>query len=343
MDNSRKQPYFSVLVPVYNVEQFLHACVQSVFKQDFTDFELILVDDGSTDSSGEICDCLEKEHPQVRVIHQKNTGLLSARRAGIRAASGSHIVFLDSDDYLAEGTLSVLHRQFEESGCDGVFYGWQQVDDGKLLDSGRITEQSERITDKRDLYRKCLLNWDFNSLCIKSVSRNVFDGRDYSSWYHVQSGEDLLQSIEILKNCRSVMLIPDLLYFYRKNTSSITRAKHFETYDLDMSVQNEVLKFLESEEVFTEADYRELRNFNTRNMLDTVVTVCRSAESPERCTEYLDLIRSGEFYQRFILPFPFTTKDLGLSLPLYLAFRNGRYAKVRLLVKLYDSVRKRGK
>ena len=90
---------FSIIVPVYNVEKYLEECVSSILKQDFTDYEVILVDDGSTDSSGIMCDEIAKTHRNFKVVHQQNSGVSVARNIGLSTALGEYIIFLDSDDF----------------------------------------------------------------------------------------------------------------------------------------------------------------------------------------------------------------------------------------------------
>lgn len=96
-----KKPILSIIIPVYNVEQYLNKCIDSILSQTFTDFELILADDGSTDNSGKICDKYSKIDPRIIVIHKENGGQSSARNAGLNIASGKYITFVDSDDYIS--------------------------------------------------------------------------------------------------------------------------------------------------------------------------------------------------------------------------------------------------
>ena len=117
-----KKPKISVVIPVYNVEQFLRECVDSVLEQTVSDFEIILVDDGATDSSGAICDEYGAKDQRVRVIHQANGGLSAARNRGLDAANGEYIYFLDSDDYLAPNTLEALLECAEQAAADVVFF-----------------------------------------------------------------------------------------------------------------------------------------------------------------------------------------------------------------------------
>ena len=97
--------YFSIIVPVYNVEKYLRECIDSILCQTFTDFELILVDDGSKDESGKICDEYAEKDNRIKVIHKENGGQSTARNCGVKESSGKYIVFLDSDDFISEDTI----------------------------------------------------------------------------------------------------------------------------------------------------------------------------------------------------------------------------------------------
>ncbi len=115
---------FSIVVPVYNVEKYLCECIDSILEQSFKDFELILVDDGSLDNSGNICDRYASMDTRIIVVHKKNGGLSSARNAGIKIAQGEYVVFVDSDDYIQSGTFLLgMSKLIENGGVDVITYG----------------------------------------------------------------------------------------------------------------------------------------------------------------------------------------------------------------------------
>ncbi len=116
------QVKISVVIPVYNVEAYLRECVDSVLDQTFQDFEIILVDDGATDSSGAICDEYAQKDERIRVIHQPNGGLSAARNTGLDAATGKYVYFLDSDDYIRQDSLKLLFDLAEQEQADVVFF-----------------------------------------------------------------------------------------------------------------------------------------------------------------------------------------------------------------------------
>ncbi len=134
----------SIVVPVYNVEKFLRQCVDSVLAQTFRDFELILVDDGSTDGSGEICDQYASQDARIRVIHQRNEGVASARNAGLDVLSGEYAFFVDSDDYLHEKTLETALRALTENDADIAFSDFEKVDAcGKTIATSAATAPAD--------------------------------------------------------------------------------------------------------------------------------------------------------------------------------------------------------
>ena len=153
-------PRVSVIIPVYNVEKYIHRCVDSVLKQTLTDIEIILVDDGSPDGSPAICDKYAVQDSRVHVIHKENGGLASARNAGIRLAVGEYIFFVDSDDWIDAETLEELVAIADAKDVDFVRYrpmyaGWPDHKDGELCDFGTESMLNEGVYNK-DTIRKVI-------------------------------------------------------------------------------------------------------------------------------------------------------------------------------------------
>ena len=127
----------SVIIPVYNVKAYLEKCVESVVNQDFSDYEIILIDDGSSDGSENLCDRLGEKYPEIKVIHQENKGQGGARNTGIENASGEYLLFVDSDDYIKEDALSFLYKTATENGSDIVSFGMDFVEEDGGITSTR--------------------------------------------------------------------------------------------------------------------------------------------------------------------------------------------------------------
>ena len=298
MDNNIK---FSIMTPVYKVEQYLPECIESVLGQTYGNFEFILVDDGSPDRCGEICDEYAEKDSRIRVFHKPNGGLMHTRRYALERASGDYYVFLDSDDYLSLDALETLSRYINETGADCVIYGLEWLrPEGTVqvqcapCDCGRV------ITDKRELYNIIFNNESYNAIWRKCARASCFDGRDYSAWYHINNGEDLIQSIEIVENARSIVFIPEKLYRYRYNSTSITHSNEFDNYSADLEVNEIVLGFLRSTDALRPEDFDRLRNKNLDGMAVEVKRICRYASTREHKYNAIKSIRENAYYSEFL-------------------------------------------
>lgn len=125
-------PFISVIVPVYNVEKYITRCVESLTGQSFQDYEILLIDDGSTDKSGILCDEIEKGYDKVKTYHKRNGGLASARNSGLKCAEGKYVVFVDSDDWVTDDFLEFIYNHLNANPVDILKYGFQRVSDNKL-------------------------------------------------------------------------------------------------------------------------------------------------------------------------------------------------------------------
>lgn len=218
----------SVLVPVYNVEAYLEKCLDSIVNQADSNFEIIIIDDGSTDRSGEICDLYQNKYPNlITVLHKHNQGLLLARRDAFRIAKGDYFICCDSDDMLEPHSLKKLREYIEKTNCDLVLYNaYRMFPDKKLPYFEHIFEDRYvfSCTEKEKVYCCFLSTHSINSMCQKAIRRDLIDNhQDYSKWAYVSNGEDSLQSIYLFAKAKQIGYIDDFLYDYRCNESSMTR------------------------------------------------------------------------------------------------------------------------
>lgn len=309
---------FSVLVPVYNVEKYVAECIESVLKQEYSLFELLLVDDGSTDKSGLICDEYAARDNRIRVFHKPNQGLIHTRRYAIERAKGDYYIFLDSDDMLKHNALNVIDGIISQYKCDCVIYGYERTDIGRVISQTEdITE--EYLTDKKDIYRKCFFSTDMNSLCRKTVKATVFHDYDYHQYYKIQMSEDLLQSLEIYKNSSSIYFSNEKLYLYRVNPNSITQ-RNKET-NIDYTVREKVLHFIEEEQAFSEDDYNKYRDFCIKIFINEIVCICQDNDT-KTIHKLCKLMRDQEYYQKFIKTGITNYKYIGSKSIIFCLFKN---------------------
>ena len=214
----------SVIVPVYNVERFLPACVKSLLAQSFSNFELILVDDGSPDGCGALCDAYAAQDSRVRVIHRKNGGLSAARNSGIDAAAGELLAFVDADDLVAPDYLEQLHTALTTTGADMALCAVEDVnEDGSALPRPEITTPTAAgVFSGRALLEEF---FGTNSTCY-TVAWNKLYRR--SLWKDLRYPEGLIHEDDAVAHrlyacCRQVVCLNLPLYFYRLRQGSICR------------------------------------------------------------------------------------------------------------------------
>lgn len=203
------EPQVSVIVPVYNTAAHLSSCIESILGQTCPDFELILVDDGSTDQSGAICDQFALADSRVRVFHTANNGVSSARNAGLEAVSGKYAVFCDSDDTIAPTLLAVL---LERSDSDLVECGIHSGQEQRVYESDQTFLMCEMTAQVfTGLLQKSLIS----SPCAKLYRMDLIRRFCLQFDTSVNYGEDLIFNLSYLQHCQSYTSVAQCLYFYK--------------------------------------------------------------------------------------------------------------------------------
>lgn len=203
----------SVIIPVYNVEKFLRQCLDSVLTQTFCNLEVIAVDDGSTDSSGNICDEYLQKDNRVRVIHKPNGGLASARNSGLDIARGEWIFFLDSDDYIVPDCLECLYVTATDSGAD-IVTAASTHSENSLGKGSDVCVLDSKTAIWRTLHQTHRM---LNMACAKLYRRNIFDTERFTEgrWY-----EDLDAFYRFFDRARTIAVVSKVMYFYRLHSNS---------------------------------------------------------------------------------------------------------------------------
>ena len=241
--------FFSVIVPVYNVEEYLPACVESVLNQTFSDFELILVDDGSPDRCGEICDIYKKKDSRIKVIHKQNGGLSSARKAGIQVAEGDYVFNLDSDDLIENDTLEYAYNKIIATNCEIVAFSYRWVQKGKTVNvtNDGIDEGLYEGADiKKHIYPRLLMDKNMNHISYylsgKAVKRELLTPHQLNVSDKISLGEDLCCVIPCYLNAKSVYVSKKEAYLYTVRADSLS--KEFKTKQIYLieDVINEISK-----------------------------------------------------------------------------------------------------
>lgn len=323
-------------MPVYNVEKYIIECLESVLNQTYSNYELILVDDGSPDRSGDICREYALKDSRIFSYHIENNGLVHARRYGIEKATGDYYIFLDSDDTLKRNALEVIANAIKKYNCDTVIYGFERVYDGRVI-SQSFDQDEVCLTTKRDLYNMVFFELDKNAMWRKAVKADVFKGIDYSPYYHIKLGEDLLQSLEIYKYSNTTVFIPDILYEYRMNPQSMTHTKRISA--IDFTVRKRVLEFLQSENAFSKEDFDRFRDFCIGLLINTLIEIGMMHATIEKKTELLLQIRQDDYYKTFLNKGITNRKTYGLKTAIYDLFQKKQDILLLTMLGLYGKIK----
>ncbi len=220
-------PQISVIIPVYNIEEYLERCVNSVREQTFDNLEILLVDDGSTDSSGSICDRLATEDSRIRVFHKPNGGSSSARNLGISQAAGEYLGFVDSDDYIAPDMYELLYQAVQEYGVEIAQIGRDEIDaQGNILPNICEPPETVELIGSADFLRELLMHRGDCSFCTKLLKKSLFEQGSFL-FPIGELNEDFKLLVQMLSWVKGIVSLPQTGYhvFYRigSNTRKVEK------------------------------------------------------------------------------------------------------------------------
>lgn len=208
---------FSIIVPVYNVEKYLYQCVESIECQEYKNYEIILVDDGSTDDSSSICDELKNNNKSIKVIHKANGGLSDARNVGTEQATGEYVIYLDSDDYWNDTAfLGKVYEVINSQKSDLVVFGYKKVLDDKYISNYIPRSKSKTIEELVMAGEFNICAWD------KVVKRELLTSNNIYFRKNVYS-EDMEWCSLLFKYVETVSVLPETPHSYRQRSGSITK------------------------------------------------------------------------------------------------------------------------
>lgn len=212
------KPQISIIVPVYNVQKYLNDCINSVIQQIFYNWELILVDDGSKDESGAICDMFAAKDSRITVVHQENSGVSMARNAGIKKSQGEYIFFLDSDDYIQSNALDVLHSAMVASDADCAILSIDYVFEGQEKEEKYILPPEKVVLSEKlnEIYRAFFVRHVFHSACGKLYRSDIIKKNDIQFEKGISILEDGMFVSDYLKRSDIIVTLQDSFYFYRQ-------------------------------------------------------------------------------------------------------------------------------
>lgn len=255
-------PYFSLILPVYNVEKYVKRCVNSLLRQEYTDYEIILVDDGSTDSSGSICDKLADKNNNIFAYHKENGGLSDARNYGMDRAKGNYILFIDSDDWVDEKLLISLHNHLNKSNVDILKFGFQKMQEGNYKNTF-FSYFNIGVYDRRQI-EETILPYTIGPKRLFCYEQNACK----SVWSHVYSlnflrennirfvsereilNEDYLFNLHTLLYAKSLEVTHYILYYYDYREDSLSKRYITNEFERKLKLHREYKLLLERNGLF---------------------------------------------------------------------------------------------
>lgn len=252
----------SIIIPVYNVGKYLSRCIESIQRQTYTNLQIILVDDGSTDSSSELCDEYEKKDDRIIVIHKENGGLSSARNAGLEICQGEFFSFVDSDDWIDENCIDIMLKAILESKSDIVQCGYRKVDDDKNV-IFQSTMENSILNGHKEILDSFFVLQNYNTMACMKLYRSDLLGD--VRFYNGRNNEDTIYFADYINQIDRVQIINDILYNYYINCDSImhSRINKKKVDDAFFSAEYLLKKCLESYPEYICYMRRNICNFST--------------------------------------------------------------------------------
>lgn len=327
---------FSIIVPIFKVEKYLEQCINSILNQDFEDYELILVDDGSPDKCAEICDRYAKVDVRVKVIHKENGGLVSARNRGLEIAEGKYINYIDGDDWIEPGLFQAISDAIKTKDVDVVCFNRY------LNYPDRQEERPQSI--KGGLYNKNKLISDFYPTMLYEPKGKFYTfGIMPSVWSKfvkleiakesfcrdekISFGEDVATSYRWLLKARVVYVLESYYYHYRCSGDSMTKTYHSGRFDNNAHL----IEYLRSTLDLNTYNLKyQLDNYIAFLVLQNVVNESRAKGSCKERAEYTEKCMEKYNMQTFVTKFD--SKDLPLSARCF--FIMAKHKMYKLLIRL---------
>ncbi len=244
------EPLISLVVPIYNVKDYLKRCIVSLINQSYKKLEIILVDDGSTDGSSELCEVLAKGDKRIKVIHKINGGLSDARNTGIVNSTGEYISFIDSDDWLSKDSIKILFNNLRDNNTDISSGKMIRVFNDNINQFQTIEEKCQVFNKEEALENMMYLHEITNSACAKMYKREIFNKIRYPKG---KLYEDLGTTYKVISECKKISVTNQIIYYYYQNSNSIMHYKY-------NSKRLQALEFAKEELEFIEKKYPNIKN-----------------------------------------------------------------------------------
>lgn len=319
-----KDDLISVIVPVYNIEDFIEKCVESIINQTYKNLEIILINDGSKDKSGQICNQLKEKYKNIKVIHKNNEGLSEARNDGIKSAKGKYISFIDGDDYIKSNMYELLYNALKENDCDIAECGFIK----KMPDSTEIIINNckeNQILPGEDAMKSSINNSIFSTVAWnKLYKKSIFE--EHNIFYPKSKlHEDQFTTYKIFEKSKKSIKIKESLYYYVQRDNSIMKTFNIKRLDGCEAIK-ETMAFIENKYKYM---LPEVIDIYYKILIENLQMLYENKQSIPEYKKYAKLIRKDlQIYKQYITNKKIINKLVVINLSLNLFYIINRSKKI---------------
>ncbi len=293
---------YSIIVPIYKVENYLKQCVESLINQTYKNLEIILVDDGSPDRCPAICNDFAKSDNRIKVIHKKNGGLVSARKAGAEVSTGEYVFCVDGDDFVARDMVEKVHNVIKNCEVDVIAFGFYkdiEENENKIqFEYGYYDKERIKAQIFPYLVEHKSAKYFPNAIVWKAYKRDIYVKEQLSIDNSIKIGEDLVCTKALISKVNSMYIMEDCFYFYRTNCSSMTKEKKPFAWNVPKLIYNHLEESLDKNYDFSDQLYRNVAH----NVFNVAVSQFYNKElsQEEIKKQIVDNIENDEVYSKCI-------------------------------------------
>lgn len=269
----------SIIVPIYNTEKYLRRCIESIINQTYRNIEVILINDGSTDGSANICDEFMLKDNRISVIHKKNSGVSFCRNRGIKLSIGDYLQFVDSDDYLDIDMTENLVKSIEANDADLVICGYKRIEDltnSQILRSFAVEERVLGLDGFKQIYDGLYDSYYLNSPCNKLYRAKIIKDNGILFNTNMDLGEDLLFNVDVFKKSASFVISSSCPYNYVVYNTKDTLSSKFRTnhYEIEKSLLNNLMSmYTQNDQILYAKQLRNLKRTYSKELINSLKVI----------------------------------------------------------------------
>lgn len=332
---------YSVCIAAYNVEKYIDECIKSVLNQTFSNFELIIVDDGSNDNTGHILDEYNKKDSRIKVFHNDvNKGPLFSKVRAINASTGDYLMFMDSDDYYEKNAIERMNDIVYKYDPDLILFNYRKVYPNKKIIEKEKDNKIIQFDDsnRNEFLLEVLRNSKFNSICLKCVKASLVKNNLHipdEDYINVRRADDHYISLEIYKNVHKIIITNEILYNYRMNDSGLTQSQK-KKYNFHYRCREKTVEIINNEKCLTKEEKEILHKHSVHKFINQLEEISNFNIDNNEKINIFNSIKETNYYRDYLVNILHYEKNS----PKLALFKNDKYHMLINLCKVEKMVYK---